>query len=122
MNDKAIRQPGPEHPIGIDRSSTRLLVRVSGRAIADTRKALVLREAKYPPVLYVPRSDADMAALERSELTTYCPYKGECSYYNIPLGGVKSKKRSVDVRSTVSGSGGNQRIPCLLPGSRRFDQ
>jgi uncharacterized protein (DUF427 family) len=91
MNDKVIRQPGPDHPIVIERSGTRIIVRVGGRAIVDTREALVLREAKYPPVLYMPRSDADMAALERSESTTYCPYKGDCSYYSIPAGGVRSR-------------------------------
>ena len=64
---------------------------MAGRAIVDTLKALVLREAKYPPILYVPRSDADMAALERSNLMTYCPYKGDCSYFSIPIGGDKSK-------------------------------
>jgi len=66
-------------------------VTVAGRAIVDTRKALVLREAKYPPILYVPRSDADMALLLRSELTSYCPYKGDCCYFDIPIGGDKSK-------------------------------
>jgi uncharacterized protein (DUF427 family) len=91
MNDKVIRQPGPDHPIVIERSGTRVIVRVAGRAIVDTREALILREANYPPVLYMPRSDADMAALERSELTTYCPYKGDCSYYSIPVGGVRSR-------------------------------
>jgi len=91
MNDKVIRQPGPDHPIVIERSGTRVIVTVAGRAIVDTLKALVLREAKYPPILYVPRSDADMAALERSNLMTYCPYKGDCSYFSIPIGGDKSK-------------------------------
>ncbi len=91
MNDKVIRQPGPDHPIIIERSGTRVTVMVAGRAIVDTRDALVLREASYPPVLYVPRSDADTAALERSDLTTYCPYKGDCSYFNIPIGGSRAK-------------------------------
>ena len=42
-------------------------------------------------MLYVPRSDADMSRLERSELTTYCPYKGDCAYFSIRNGGEKSK-------------------------------
>ena len=52
--------------------------------------ALLLREAQYPPVLYIPRADADMALLERTNHSTYCPYKGDCSYYSIPIGGSKS--------------------------------
>ena len=91
MNDRVIRQPGPDHPITVEPSGTRVVVMVAGRAIVDTRGALVLREANYPPILYVPRSDADMSALERSGLTTYCPYKGDCSYFSIPIGGDKSK-------------------------------
>jgi len=91
MNDRVIKQPGPDHPITIEPSRTRVVVTVAGRAIVDTRGALILREANYPAALYVPRSDADMSALERSELTTYCPYKGECSYFSIPIGEAKSK-------------------------------
>jgi uncharacterized protein (DUF427 family) len=90
MNDRVMKQPGPDHPITVESSGTRVVVTVAGRAIVDTRRALVLREAHYPPTLYVPRSDADMSALERSELTTYCPYKGDCSYFSIPLNGDKS--------------------------------
>jgi uncharacterized protein (DUF427 family) len=91
MNDRVIKQPGPDHPITVESSGTRVVVTVAGRAIVDTRRALVLREADYPPILYVPRFDTDMSALERSELTTYCPYKGDCRYFSIPLGGDKSR-------------------------------
>ena len=56
----------------------------------DTRDALTLREASYPAVQYIPRRDVDMAALTRSEHTSFCPYKGEASYYSIPAGGDRS--------------------------------
>ncbi|KND55886.1 hypothetical protein BPUN_1478 [Candidatus Paraburkholderia kirkii] len=82
--------PGPDHPITIERSPLRLIVKAGGRVIADTTEALSLREASYPEVLYVPRKDVDMAQLERSSHATYCPYKGECSYYSIPAGGQKA--------------------------------
>jgi len=65
-------------------------VRVAKIEIANSKNALLLREASYPPVLYIPRKDADMSRLERSQHSTYCPYKGDCSYYSIPLGGPKS--------------------------------
>ena len=68
----------------------RLLVSVAGRVIADTRAALTLKEASYPAVHYIPRKDVDMALLERTDHATYCPYKGECAYYSIPLGGTRS--------------------------------
>jgi uncharacterized protein (DUF427 family) len=82
--------PGPDHPITIERSLSRVVVRVAGRIVADTREALTLREANDPRVQYIPRKDADMSLLERSDHTTYCPYKGDCAYYSIPIGGSRS--------------------------------
>jgi len=90
MTDKPIKIPGPHHPISTDANPSRVVVTVGGKVIADTRGALTLREASYPPVQYIPRRDVDMAALTRSEHTTYCPYKGDASYYSIPAGGDRS--------------------------------
>jgi uncharacterized protein (DUF427 family) len=67
-----------------------VLVRAAGALIADSRRALVLREASYPPVFYIPRQDVDMNMLKRTDHATYCPYKGDCSYYSIPAGGARS--------------------------------
>jgi uncharacterized protein (DUF427 family) len=90
MTEKPIKTPGPDHPISIDANSSRVVVTVGGKVIADTRAALTLREASYPAVQYIPRGDVDVAALTRSEHTTYCPYKGGASYYSIPAGGDRS--------------------------------
>jgi uncharacterized protein (DUF427 family) len=90
MAEKSKKIPGPDHPISIEANPSRVVITVAGRIIADTRDALTLREASYPPVQYVPRRDVDMAALTRSEHTTYCPYKGDASYYSIPAGGDRS--------------------------------
>ncbi len=57
-----------------------------GQVLADTCDALTLREARYPAVQYIPRKDVDMARLTPSAHQTYCPYKGECSYFNLPSG------------------------------------
>lgn len=90
MTDKAIKIPGPDHPITIEPNPGRVVVRVAGRVVADTTEALVLKEASYPAVQYIPRKDADMSLLARSDHTTYCPYKGDCSYYSITVGGARS--------------------------------
>ena len=90
MADRAIKIPGPNHPISIEANPSRVTVRVGGRVIADTREALTLREASYPPVQYIPRRDIDMSALTRSSHTTYCPYKGDAAYSSIPVGGTRS--------------------------------
>jgi uncharacterized protein (DUF427 family) len=90
MSTKPRRVPGPDHPISIEPNPAHVVVRVAGKVIVDTRSALILQEASYPPVLYLPRSDADLSLLQRTDHATYCPYKGDCSYYSIPSGGAKS--------------------------------
>ena len=87
---KPIKVPGPAHPIEIAPNPNRVVVTAAGRVIADTRNALTLREAAYPAVQYIPREDVDMALLARTEHVTYCPYKGDCAYFSIPLGGERS--------------------------------
>src|SRR6202166_2842359 len=87
---KAIKIPGPDHPITIERNAHRIVVAVAERVVANTRAALTLREASYPPVQYIPRKDVDTALLERTEHATYCPYKGDCSYFSVLLGGDRS--------------------------------
>src|SRR2546422_5046604 len=88
--DKPIKQPGPDHPITIEANPARVVVSIAGRVLADTQNALTLREAGYRPVQYIPLSDVDVSLLEPTDHATYCPYKGDCSYYSIPTGGEKS--------------------------------
>jgi uncharacterized protein (DUF427 family) len=90
MKEKQIKVPDSNHSISIERNPARVVVSVAGHVIADTRKALTLREADYPPVRYIPPEDVDFSQLERTEHGTYCPYKGDCSYYSVPAGGKKS--------------------------------
>lgn len=87
MTEKPVKTPGADHPITIEPHPARVVVKVAGRVVADTRDALALREAVYPPAVYIPRKDVDMALLERTDHATYCPYKGDCAYYSIPVGG-----------------------------------
>ena len=91
MTERAVRIPGPDHPVTIEQNPHRVVVSLAGHVIADTREALTLREAAYPPVQYIPRKDVDMAALVRSATKSYCPYKGEASYFGIPAGGERSE-------------------------------
>jgi uncharacterized protein (DUF427 family) len=90
MTTKQIKQPGPDHPITIEGNPARVVVSVAGRVVADTRDALTLREANYRPVQYIPIGDVDSSLLEPTDHASYCPYKGDCSYYSIPIGGEKS--------------------------------
>ena len=90
MKEKQIKVPDSDHPISIHRHRARVVVSLAGHVIADTQNALTLREADYPPVQYIPREDVDFTQLEQTDHATYCPYKGDCSYYSVPAGGKKS--------------------------------
>jgi uncharacterized protein (DUF427 family) len=90
MTGKPIKIPGPDHPITISANPTRVVVSVAGHVIADSRESLKLQEASYPAVLYIPRKDVDMTLLQRTDNSTYCPYKGDASYFSIPVGGERS--------------------------------
>jgi uncharacterized protein (DUF427 family) len=75
--------PGPEHPITIEPAGVRVVARVGAQIVADTTRALTMREASYPPVHYIPLEDVDQTLLTASATQTYCPYKGDASYYGI---------------------------------------
>jgi uncharacterized protein (DUF427 family) len=90
VKEKQIKLPGPDHPISIERNPARVVVSVAGRVVADSRNALTLREAAYPPVQYIPPEDVDFSQLERTDHVTYCPYKRDWNYYSLPAAGKKS--------------------------------
>jgi uncharacterized protein (DUF427 family) len=87
MPERTIKIPGPDHPITVKPNPGRIIVTLNGQTIADSRNALTLREASYPAVHYIPRADVDMALLGRTDHASYCPYKGDASYFSMPSGG-----------------------------------
>src|SRR5580693_7788963 len=82
-----MRLPGPDHPITISANPRRIRVTAGDTVIAETTHALSLKEASYPAVQYVPRADAKMELLKRTERVTHCPYKGDASYFSIAADG-----------------------------------
>ncbi len=87
MTDKPVRIPSAAQPITVEATPERVVVTAAGHVLADSAQALTLREAAYPAAQYIPRNDVDMGLLRRSDHTTYCPYKGECSYFSITAAG-----------------------------------
>ncbi len=90
MTDRQTMIPGPDHPITITPTDGHVVVTLAGKTVADTRRALTLKEASYPAVHYIPLADVDPALLDHSDHKTWCPYKGEASYYSLPIGGPRS--------------------------------
>ncbi len=76
----------PNHRIATKPAGVRVQVKLKGEVIADTRNAIVLEEATYPAVYYIPRKDVKMERLVRSSHQTYCPFKGQASYYSVKDG------------------------------------
>jgi uncharacterized protein (DUF427 family) len=81
--ERETRIPGPDHPITIETSDEHVVVSAGDRVVADSTAALVLREAAYPPVYYIPLADVDATLLRPSSTQTYCPYKGDASYHSV---------------------------------------
>ena len=78
-----MKVPGPDHPITIEPTGGRVSVRLGDTVIADTTAALSLSESTYPVVQYIPLDDVDASRIRRTDTSTYCPYKGDASYYSI---------------------------------------
>jgi uncharacterized protein (DUF427 family) len=84
-------KPSPDHPISIEPTKGRVVVTAGGKKIAESRNALSLREANYPVVQYIPLADVDFASIVKTAHDSYCPYKGEASYYSITPGGARGE-------------------------------
>lgn len=87
MTTRPVLQPTDDHPITVTPTPGRVTVHVHGQLVADTAAALTLRESSYPPVQYIPIADVDPGVLRRRTDTTYCPYKGDASYYDVTTAG-----------------------------------
>lgn len=83
MSERPVWQPTAAHPITVTPTGRHVTVTVDGAVVAETDDAVTLQESSYPAVQYIPRDDVVPSALVRSETTSYCPYKGEASYYHV---------------------------------------
>tara|TARA_R110000787_G_scaffold22275_4_gene64844 strand:+ start:5776 stop:6120 length:345 start_codon:yes stop_codon:yes gene_type:complete len=58
-------------------------VRAGGAVIAETKNALELHEGDRDAVIYIPQGDVAMAFLDKTAMTTHCPYKGDANYFSV---------------------------------------
>ena len=82
---------GNEHPITIEQNPNRVRVLIGGVIVAETTRALTLKEATLAPVQYIPREDAQMDLFNRTDHTSHCPYKGDATYYTVMAGGIVAR-------------------------------
>lgn len=94
----------PEHRLTAKPAGQRVQVRFNGELLADTRDAIAMHEAAYPVVYYVPRKDVKMDRLVRTTHQTYCPFKGQASYFSLvngPENAVWSYEQPYDEMLTI---------------------
>jgi uncharacterized protein (DUF427 family) len=85
MSTKERLIPGPDHPITVAPTGKHVVVKAGGKVIAETDSALTLQESNYPPVQYLPLQDVDADVISPTDHKTYCPYKGDASYYSVSI-------------------------------------
>ena len=76
----------PDYRVDLDPSRERVRLRFNGELIADSAKTLIVRETKHDPVVYFPREDVRLDAMQRTDHETFCPFKGEASYWSLRVG------------------------------------
>jgi uncharacterized protein (DUF427 family) len=54
------------------------------QVLAESERALVLRETGCPPRYYLPADDVRLDLLTPSDTHSYCPFKGTASYWSLP--------------------------------------
>jgi uncharacterized protein (DUF427 family) len=84
-------EPGSDHPITLSPNPNRVRVVLGGVIVAETTRALTLKEADLPPVQYIPREDARMDLFDRTDHATHCPHKGDAAYYTVTAGGLVAR-------------------------------
>lgn len=75
----------PEHRVALLPESRRVRVTFGGTVIADSSSALRVEETGHEPVHYLPEADVRLDLMRPTEHHTYCPFKGDCSYWTIAV-------------------------------------
>lgn len=95
MNISVNPAPGfrerPQHRITTEPFHGVVVATFGDAIVASTKDAIVLREGSYPPVFYIPFRDIYFDVLSASGTTSYCPFKGNASYWNVTAGGEAAK-------------------------------
>ena len=83
MTERPVLTPTAEYPITVTPTGRHVTVRVADQVVADTDAALTLQESSHPAVQYIPLSDVAEQMLSSTDTASYCPFKGDASYYSV---------------------------------------
>ena len=73
----------PDYRVNLEAISERIRVTIDGETIADSSRAVTVLETEHDPVVYFPREDVRFDLLEATDHTTFCPFKGDASYWTV---------------------------------------
>ncbi|HEU4360111.1 MAG TPA: DUF427 domain-containing protein [Mycobacterium sp.] len=83
MSERPVLTPTAEYPITVAPTGHHVTVRVAGEVVAETDRALTLQESRHAAVQYIPMPDVRQDMLTRTDTASYCPFKGDASYYSV---------------------------------------
>ena len=83
---ESLYQKYPDYRVDLEPAEKCVTVRLDGVLVAKSTRALVVRETKHDPVIYFPREDVRADLLERTNHETFCPFKGQASYWTLRVG------------------------------------
>lgn len=84
----------PDHRVDLLPETRRVRVTFAGTVIADSSAAIRVEETGHGPVHYLPEKDVRLDLLRPTEHKTYCPFKGDCSYWTIAVENGGGKRQS----------------------------
>ena len=73
----------PDYRVEIDPNPVRVRIRFNGTWVADSEATLLVRETQHEAVIYFPREALHSEWFERTEHESFCPFKGEASYWTL---------------------------------------
>ncbi len=76
----------PGYRVDLVPCAKRVRATLAGQTVFDTQRAVVMCETAHIALYYVPREDADMSMMTRTDHSTFCPFKGQASYYTLTAG------------------------------------
>lgn len=85
-----MKSPGhrdhPQHHVDERRVDGRVRALVGADVLADSDDVIEVDEDGAPPRFYFPRDCVRLDRMTPSETRSYCPFKGEASYFSMELG------------------------------------
>ena len=84
----------PEHRVDLLPETRRVRVTFAGQIVADSTRAVRCEETGHGPVHYIPEQDMRLELMRPTDHKTYCPFKGDCSYWTLVVDGGKQRSEN----------------------------